>query len=304
MKQIKRSLALFLVLLIGILSACGSAGGSTKDEIPYDKQPGRILIQLFTGPGFVMLPMFAVPEWTLYGDGTLIYRSNKANQLQQAQLSSSEIQQILDMVVKQQAFFSSTQETYGRLVPDIGTTLLTVNAQNQRKTVKLLLEPENLQDADIQTQHVFAIRSYLLNYKPDQERTYVPPGVALLAYPFEGNPPSVSKWPYEGISLALVAQQECIYFSQPRPCTKRAAGIFPVYGQRGLDLLKWSTSPNRPAMVAEDGKMYRVMVWPLLPDALVKQTDGTQGIYTLGIKPGRKPLLPGPGSGTLQTNRL
>ncbi len=42
-----------------------------------------------------------------------------------------------------------------------------------------------------------------------------------------------------------------------------------------------------------------LLVWPLFPDAFVRQAGGSQGVLVQGANEGRWPLLPGPGSGTL-----
>ncbi|HZR43911.1 MAG TPA: hypothetical protein VFB12_27600 [Ktedonobacteraceae bacterium] len=303
MKHTAHALLSLLALLLLTLSACdsGGAGGTSNNptgsnsSIPYESKAGSVLIQLFPEPGFVYPQINAIPTWTLYGDGTLVMRSSPGNQLQQARLSSGEVQQILDMVVRQQAFFSSTRSSYGEVAPDVGATELTINAQNQQKTVRLLREPSAGKPVDSETQHVFAIKNYLLRYQPQQVQPYVPAGIALIVLPSKlQNLPL--QWPYNDISLAKVAAQECGYVPQQDPCTQQTSGIFPVYGTRGLDILKrWSTGR---ASVQQNNVNYMIIVWPLLPDALVTQPDGSQGVLTTGTHPGRKLLLPGPGSGT------
>jgi hypothetical protein len=288
-------LALLLLALSGCLpvDAQGSGNNST---IPYINKQGIILIQLFNEPGFIYPPINAIPTWTLYGDGTLIIRSSTDNLLRQTRLSTHEVQQILDVVVRQDNFFSSTRSSYGEAEPDLGPTLLTVNAQSQRKTVNLQHEPAAGQLVDSETQHVFAIENYLLHYQPKQVQPYVPTGVALLALPSSSrNEPLV--WPYNDISLAKVAAQECGYLPQQTTCTQQTSGMFPVYGKRGLDMLtRWPAS--RPASLEQNNVDYTIIVWPLLPDALVKQPDGSLGIFITSTHDGREPLVSGPGSGT------
>jgi hypothetical protein len=301
MKHAAHTLLAFLTLLLLSLSSCGSAGtqgNSHNPPIAYTSKQGIILIQLFNEPGFIYPPINAIPTWTLYGDGTLIIRSSTGDYLRQAQLSSSDIQQILDTVVRQQSFFSSTRPIYGQQQPDVGATLLTVNTQSQHKTVRLLRAPSGGQPVDNETQHVFAIESYLLHYQPKQLQPYVPAGIALMAMPSRLNN-KLLPWPYNDISLATVEAQECSYLPQQDSCptTQKTKGLFPVYGQRALDMLaRWPA--GRLVSFEQNNTNYMIIVWPLLPDALVTQADGTKGILTTGMYAGRKPLIAGPGSGT------
>lgn len=300
MKHTTPAFLALLALLLLVLSGCGSVeaqGSSNNSPIPYTNKQGVILIQLFNEPGFVYPSINAMPTWTLYGDGTLIISSSAGNLLRQTRLSTQEVQQLLDVVVRQNTFFSSTRPSYGvAATRDAGATLLTVNAQNQNKTVRLQREPAAGQSVDSETQHVFAIENYLLHYQPKQVQSYVPTGVALLAMPSSLNNKPLA-WPYNDILLAKVAAQECGYLPQQTPCAQQTSGMFPVYGQRGRDMLtRWPAS--RPVSLEQNNVNYTLIVWPLLPDALVAQPDGTQGILITGAHPGRKPLVSGPGSGT------
>lgn len=303
MKHIMRTFLLLPALLLLAWSGCGSSAGgqisSNNPPIAYVNKPGIILIQLFNVPGFIYPSINAVPTWTLYGDGTLLIRSSAGDQLQQTQLSTEEVQQLLEVVVRRDSFFSSTQPSYGKPIPDAGSTLLTVNIQNQHKTVTLLGAPAAGQPVNSETQHVFAIENYLLHYQPKQVQSYVPAGIALLVRPLTSHN-KLPSWPYNDISLAKVAAQECSYLPHQTPCTKQTSGMFPVYGKRGLDMLtRWPDS--RPVLLEQNNVNYTIVVWPLLPDALVAQPDGSRGILMTGNDAGRKPLVSGPGSGTPAT---
>ena len=102
MKHVMRTFLLLPALLLLAWSGCGSSAGgqvsSNNPPIAYVNKPGIILIQLFNVPGFIYPPINAVPTWTLYGDGTLLIHSSAGNQLQQTQLSTGEIQQLLDKI--------------------------------------------------------------------------------------------------------------------------------------------------------------------------------------------------------------
>lgn len=271
-----------------------TTGGTTP--VPSDNKVGNIIVQLFRSPGFIYPPVNGVPEWTLYGNGTLIFKSAANAELLQSELSPGEVQHILDVIVNQNAFFASTKQFYGRLIPDAGSLLLSVSANGQEKEVRLFHEPTS--SSDQQTQHVFAIEHFLLNYHSAISQPYIPPGVVLLVLPQQGNTAHAPSWPYADISLAQVAAQECSFLRfgtnsscSPQPGGK--SGLFPIYGKRGQGLLQqWQSGVY--TQVSQSGTGYQIIVWPLMPDALAPRADGSHGVRVEGEGEGIWPLLPGP----------
>ena len=297
--QILLIVIVLLALLLagcGVLKVKGTTSGSTPGTpVPTNTGAGHVIVQLFSSPGFIYPPINGVPDWTLYGNGTLIFKSAASAELVQAQLSPDEVQHVLDVIVKQNAFFASTQQFYGRLVPDVGSLLLSVSANGQAKEVRLFLDPTS--SSDQQTQHVFAIEHFLLNYHPTTVQPYTPPGVVLLVLVEQGSSATTRSWPYADISLAQVAAQECSFLrfgtnSTCSPQTDVKSGLFPIYGKRGQELLQQSPS-GLYTQVSQSGKNYQIIVWPLMPDALTPRADGSQGVRVEGEGAGVWPLLPG-----------
>jgi len=142
----------------------------TERTIPYNRASDHILVQLAKLPEHPGVQMHTVPMWTLYGDGTLIFRTDPGDTLWRAQLSPSEIQHVLDVIITQDTFFGSTAQRYGRMTPerdgDDDELLLIVDAHGQQKKVVLVSEPTNPAPIDLQTTHVFAIEQFLLDYHP------------------------------------------------------------------------------------------------------------------------------------------
>ena len=140
----------------------------TERTIPYNRASDHILVQLAKLPEHPGAQMHTVPMWTLYGDGTLIFRTDPGDTLWRAQLSPSEIQHVLDVIITQDTFFGSTAQRYGRMTPerdgDDDELLLIVAAHGQQKQVLLVSEPTNPVAIDLQTTHVFAIEQFLLDY--------------------------------------------------------------------------------------------------------------------------------------------
>ena len=133
-----------LALVACSASGTGQRGGSPTPTFAPGKA-AHILVQLFHAPGFIYPSINGVPEWTLYGDGTLLFQggsnSSPGSGLLEAHLSNSQVNQILDVVVNQHHFFTGTRSLYGRTIPDSGITLLNVTAHDQHRVVALGNEP-------------------------------------------------------------------------------------------------------------------------------------------------------------------
>jgi hypothetical protein len=146
----------------------------TERTIPYNRASDHILVQiakLRVQPG---AQMRTSPMWTLYGNGTLIFRTDPDDTLWRAQLSPSEMQHVLDVIINQDTFFGSTAQRYGSMTTerDDDELLIIVNAHGQQKEVALVSEPTNQVAIDLQTTHVFAIEQFLLDYHPLQSVLY------------------------------------------------------------------------------------------------------------------------------------
>jgi hypothetical protein len=297
----KRSQLLSIIVLALTLTLMGcylqkanntSAVEAAATRISPHQETGHIIVQLFQVPGFIYPSINGVPEWTLYDDGLLIFKPESSLDLVQAHLSPASVQSILDVIVHQNAFFASTKDAYGRPIPDAGSLLLSVTSNGQYKQVTLYGKPTTALDE--QTRHVFAIRDFLLNYHPATTLPYTPPGIALLVIPQEGQSTGVPTWPYKDISLAQTSALECPFLpSGSINCSsdsRNKAGILPIFGQHGLALLQRAHN-NSYARVKEQGKTYRLIIWPLLPDALYPHKNGTFGIAVQGVNSGIWPLL-------------
>lgn len=270
------ALALTLALgACGVTAGTGVPGTAAGGSVSYDQAAGHIIVQLFPQPGFVFPPFDGMPQWTLYGDGTLIYANGGgpalapgSSTLMEAKLTPDQIEQILGVVVTQHHVFATTKGPYGHMMPDVGTMQLIVNANGQHAQVDLS-GSEGL-NPTTQTRDVFAIEQYLLSYKPANSRVYAAPGVAVLVLPVATGAADSTvpgAWPYADVDLAQAQARECLYVEAGNGCSGRmngAPGILAIYGQRGQSLL---TQFGRGAVVTQTGKIYRILLWPLLPDA-------------------------------------
>jgi hypothetical protein len=158
-------LVIFLVVLL-VLVARNFA--PTGRAISYNRTPGHILVHLAELPEFAEAEMHSEQEWSLYGDGTLVFRTDPGDDLWRAHLSPDAIQSLLDVIINQNQFFATSKQQYGTIIhgSEENELLLTVDANNQQKEVTLASRPTEKDTIDIQTTHVFAIERFLLNYHP------------------------------------------------------------------------------------------------------------------------------------------
>lgn len=286
---------IFLLTACGSVTATGGGGGNPTPP-PYKQGAGQILIRLIDAPGNIFPSANAIPEWELYGDGTLLYQSQpgRSGTLLQAQLQPTDVAHIMDVVVNQDSFFADNKSSYGHLIPDAGATSLTVNTTKQQKTVSLFGE----QGAPPSDQHMFSILHYLQSYRPASSHPYTAPGAVVLVRSYSASAtPATQQWPYPDISLSQVAAQECqaLYNGQGAGNCSAASGsggYFPIYGKRGTDLLNMLKGSQLVPM-SQGNQAYVVLAWPLLPENMVVQADGKQWVQTEGMNGGRWPLLPG-----------
>ena len=169
-------LLIVLFLIVWMVASRPVSPVPTERAIPYIKTSGHVLVQLAKRPENSEMETYAEPEWALYGDGTLIFRTDPGDNLRRAQLSPGEIQHILDVIINQDKFFANTEHPYVSITSerDDDELLLTVDANGQRKEIVLVNEPMKRMAIVSQTTHVFAIEQFLLDYHPVHTVLYSP----------------------------------------------------------------------------------------------------------------------------------
>jgi hypothetical protein len=150
----------------GAPSAAPSAAPSgTPDANTIEHKTGAtdILLRYEEGGGFIM-PAFsaaAVPHFTLYGDGTVIFRNPmleappaegsvfKMNPLRTAKLSEQQIQDLLFLALTEGGLGAARAQYTNDMVADAGTAIFTIEAGSLKKTVSVYalgLEQEGMVD--------------------------------------------------------------------------------------------------------------------------------------------------------------
>jgi hypothetical protein len=180
----RRTASLLLTPAIAILiAACSAAGGASPpvspgssaapsvapaatagpDAIEHKTGATDILLRYEEGGGFVM-PAFtaaAVPHFTLYGDGTVIFRNPmaeappaegsvlKMNPLRTAKLSEAQIQELLLLALSEGGLAVARPNYTNDMVADASTAIFTIEAGGIKKTVSVYalgLEMEGVAD--------------------------------------------------------------------------------------------------------------------------------------------------------------
>jgi len=289
-----------LAALVVVLAGCttGAAGGTSRSSsdpsgdpsspapspdfgaIEHPTGPTDVVLRFEEGGGFVMPAWLATqaPAFTLYGDGTIVFRNQAQEPLEPigsvfpirpfrtAKLTEEQIQDLLTFALGESGLGIARPDYPNDQIADASTAVFTVNAGGLKKTVSIYalgLEMDGMADGParaafarlaerlqtIEAGGAFATNEYVpVNYR----------GVLL-----EGQPgiPDAKPWPWTDIAPAdFVSNGDPNAFQIPArvlsPEEVEVLGIAPFQGGfQGLTLIG-----------PDDGKIYSFSLRPLLPD--------------------------------------
>ncbi|HET8840030.1 MAG TPA: hypothetical protein VFN35_01125, partial [Ktedonobacteraceae bacterium] len=163
----------FFILLL-IVVGCGQTTSVTRSQVQpspsttphssysYTRQAGAIVLQMFRTGGFAPAPFSEVlPRWSLYGDGTLVFRATN-DTLMQAHLSQGQIDVVLKEVIDEKHIFASTKRDYSSYGADMFHWILHIKA-NGRELVVGVGDPVS-SSTDVQIRRLRDIVDYLEVY--------------------------------------------------------------------------------------------------------------------------------------------
>jgi hypothetical protein len=226
-----------------LIAACTAAGGASSppasgpsgappsvapastqatDAIEHKTGATDILLRYEEGGGFIM-PAFtaaAVPHFTLYGDGTVIFRNPmleappaegsvfRMNPLRTAKLSEGQIQDLLKLALIEGGLGAARPEYRNDMVADAGTAIFTIEAGGLKKTVSVYalgLEQEDMIDGPAR-----ATFKKLADHLTDFDQggsiktdTYQPPAYRGVLFEAPGiEAPDVRNWPWPDLTSA------------------------------------------------------------------------------------------------------
>ncbi len=265
--------ALLLVALSLVLAACGGAGG----KVAHSGGASDLVLRSATGGGFVPveLNLSELPEFSLYGDGTVItegpvieiYPQPAMPNLQRAKVTQAGIQTLL--VAARDAGLFAVRDYGTPGITDVATTVFTVKADKQEIVNKVYAlgfeEVSGLSDEQVQARKKasgFSAKLSDLTATLGQEvgasTAYEPQALAVYARPAvpedqQGEvAPSKLQWPLADLSAVPPGD----------------AGFSRLVVQ-GSDLEKLRpllSSATQITLWESAGKQYRLVFRPLLPD--------------------------------------
>ena len=158
---------LLAALAVGACSASGSGGGASPvpagtpgatgaptvvDGIVHPTGASDIVLRLDESGGFVPAEFLAahVPQFTLYGDGTVVFVSSSetlperndgvitGQPVKTAKLTEEQVQQLLEFALRDGGLGPARADYQNPLVADAPTAMFTVNADGATKTVSVV----------------------------------------------------------------------------------------------------------------------------------------------------------------------
>jgi hypothetical protein len=238
-----RSAALLLVAVLALIVAACAGGGAPPDPstvpsgdpssdpggspavgaIGHSTDAGTVILRYDEGGGFVP-PAFTaanVPPFTLYGDGTAVFRDPAVeappmqgsvfvmNPLQTAKLSEEQIQEVLGFALGEGGLAAARPEYLNQMIADASTATFTIDTDDIKKTVAVyalgLDDPQGCADAPARAafkrlaDRLVGLGSGGAVVASD----YVPTGYRASLFEAPGVvAPDVVAWPWEDVAPA------------------------------------------------------------------------------------------------------
>jgi len=296
------SRALLLVGLVAVIAACTGAASSTAGptgsvtlatpgssqaaeepatgEIDHATGADDIVLRLDEGGGLTMrgASETLVPPFTLYGDGTVVFRNPmletppaagpvfRQNPMRTAKLDEQQIQDLLEFAITEGGLGAAKLQYDNPMVADAGTAIFTINAGGLEKTVNVYalgLNDGGVPDLPARAQFQ-KLSERLTNF--DQNGTfatdiYAPPayrGVLIETGGFPGEAPI--EWPWDDITPADFKGDVAIGEPLKRVMTTEELAVLGIDGIQGGFQGLTIIDPDDPA------KSYSLGTRPLLPD--------------------------------------
>lgn len=266
-----RRTALTLSMVGMVLSQSGVAFAQSA-EPSVDPESTRVVLRMQVGGGFVPLSaaLLEMPTFTLYGDGTVIFRPSTGGTfdapapLVRAELSDEQVAALLAFATGPGGLADAAEQYSDMFVSDAPTTVFTIDTPELRKSVSAyalgIEQPEGNPDAEVlgrlaslaatlgafeqqvdagnvESAALYEPLSYLATFTPDFEGNTAEPTI----WPFDI---AVPEFPADGSFPTLVLSPEQV----AQLTTVPSGGIGDLYFQDAAD------------------RKFHVAIRPLLPD--------------------------------------
>lgn len=256
------------------------SGSPVGDVVDHANGADDILLRYDQGPGFVMAGFAAtmVPPFTLYGDGTIVYRDPAEevppplgsvylmNPLRIAKLSEAQIQELLVFALGEGGLAAARPDYPNDMVADAGTAIFKIDAGGIKKTVSIYalgMDTQNGVDAPARAAFLkLADRLTTLDKGGAVEsEDYVPTAYRAVLLEAPGMvAPDIRTWPWEDIKIADF-KPSADPNGQQFPHLDMAATQLDL-----LDVKDYEGGYQGLPITGPDGKLYTLNLRPLLPD--------------------------------------
>ncbi len=275
----RRTTLLALAVPMFLLVACAkiaAPGGSGSTNIAYPTGADQLVLRVSTGGGFVPieLTLSQVPEFNLYGDGTVvttgpqieIYPPPALPNLLQRKLTPEGVHGVL--ADAHEAGLFANKEYVATNIMDAPGTTVTVSADDA--TFSTYVYPTGIEDPEGE----FAVeraKVAAFTQKLGDLESWLPEGSVGPEEPYEPTAMGVYAMPYRAGSDPELKQQPVDWpLAQPirgfRPTDPEGPMCSVVEGSDLDKLLAAAISTNTETPWVSAGEEYRLVFRPLLPD--------------------------------------
>lgn len=242
----------------------------------------EIILRLDESGGFVPPEFLAahVPQFTLYGDGTVVFVQTTAipaerndgifvgQPVRTGKLTEDQIQSLLEYAIRDGGLGTARAEYQNPLVADAPTAVFTLNADGAEKTVAVVaLGMEDMEpNADTPIKQALAeLGTRLRDFDQGgtlESQPYAPEayrGVILEQQGIEGV--AIRDWPWTDLTPAD--------FALPADANMLPQGKATLTPEQGaaLEIEGWENGIANGVFLRDDaGKIYSFVIRPLLPD--------------------------------------
>jgi hypothetical protein len=280
-RRLGGAMALALMLAACARSPQGGGAGASGGSISYPSGPDRLVLSMAVKGGFIApgVLLSRVPEFSLFGDGTLIvpgaepaiYPAPALPFLERRTLTEAGIQAVLRRVVD--AGLTTVPDMHGPVgIADAGTTVFTIDLAGVQRTVSVYALGSGASSDGLSTDQARE-RSALAAFATDLATVdrWAPKGSVGPATPYEAGGSRVYVGAYTGDTalrqrpVPWPGSMPLASFGEPTQVPGYTCGV--VRGTDWTDtLLPAARRSNQLTPWTSDGARYALIFRPLLPD--------------------------------------
>jgi hypothetical protein len=254
-------------------------GSPATGAVDHKTGPTDVLLRYEEGGGFVMPAFLAsqTPHFTLYGDGTVIFRNpmleqppaegavGMLNPMRTAKLTEEQIQELLVMALGEGGLAIARPTYENTMVADASTAVFTINAGGVDKTVSVYALGMDVQGgADAAARAAFQkLAQRLTDFDQGgafETAEYEPTAYRAVLFEAPGiQAPDVRAWPWPDLKVTDFkpdADPNGLQFPHRTMTAEEIAKLDVTDFQGGFQNL---------VLTGSDGKLYTMSVRPLLP---------------------------------------